>query len=303
MVEPGMTKEALLAWFEDFVGGYDWVGTGSVAAGREEERSAAPFLDAIRIILSAPTPAVTDEQVEAMAELIAWHEKEAADALGCKRRARGGHAIWQRQADHHARAAETLRAALSALQAPGETRVMLDENGHPLSLGEAAVAHEYLTARGVPWKGLSLMGRIAVALQAPAEGGGAPIDMVLFCPKCGMQHIDEADPYDMTYVEGGPGAWTNPPHRSHLCHGCGYIWRPADVPTNGVAAIKTKGKNDSPALPPAEASREGWRPSEEALIAGAQAMDASPCMDPLGAFEDGVKAMIAASPPLPTGEG
>lgn len=37
-------------------------------------------------------------------------------------------------------------------------------------------------------------------------------------------------------------------HRSHLCHGCGHIWRPADVPTNGVAAVKTKGKADSPTV-------------------------------------------------------
>lgn len=63
----------------------------------------------------------------------------------------------------------------------------------------------------------------------------APVDMVLYCPECGLQHIDE------------PGEhWTNPPHRSHLCHRCGHTWRPADVPTNGVAAIKTKGRKDTP---------------------------------------------------------
>lgn len=61
-----------------------------------------------------------------------------------------------------------------------------------------------------------------------------PIDMVLYCPACGVQHIDAPEP-----------GWSNPPHRSHRCHGCGHIWRPADVPTNGVAAVKTKGKNDS----------------------------------------------------------
>lgn len=41
-----------------------------------------------------------------------------------------------------------------------------------------------------------------------------------------------------------------PIHRSHLCRpedgGCGHIWRPADVPTNGVKAVKTVGKADSP---------------------------------------------------------
>jgi hypothetical protein len=83
--------------------------------------------------------------------------------------------------------------------------------------------------------------------------------MVLFCPACGKQHIDapknctvhDCHFYSVCYAEanGQPdqcNRWTNPPHRSHLCAGCGYIWRPADVPTNGVAAIKTKGKNDSP---------------------------------------------------------
>lgn len=43
-----------------------------------------------------------------------------------------------------------------------------------------------------------------------------------------------------------------PSHRSHLCRpedgGCGHIWRPADVPTNGVAAVKTKGKRDDEPL-------------------------------------------------------
>lgn len=62
-----------------------------------------------------------------------------------------------------------------------------------------------------------------------------PIDMVLHCPVCGRQHVDEPD-------ENG---WTNPPHRSHLCHGCGCIWRPADIPTNGVRAVQTRGKADT----------------------------------------------------------
>lgn len=106
----------------------------------------------------------------------------------------------------------------------------------------------------------------------------APIDMVLHCPACGLQHIDKAiveipdfdsmpdapitgliAPEDMAarhrqYDEWRDANWTNPPHRSHLCHGCGYIWRPADVPTNGVAAVKTKGQADSPMV-----SAEGAR--------------------------------------------
>ena len=60
---------------------------------------------------------------------------------------------------------------------------------------------------------------------------GAPIDMILFCPSCGLQHVDAPDP------KGTREAWTNPPHRSHLCQGCGHLWKPADVATNGVAEL------------------------------------------------------------------
>lgn len=62
----------------------------------------------------------------------------------------------------------------------------------------------------------------------------APIDMLLWCPRCHTKHVDEAS-------EG----WDNPPHRSHLCHACGCIWRPADVPTNGVHTITSAGKADN----------------------------------------------------------
>lgn len=67
-------------------------------------------------------------------------------------------------------------------------------------------------------------------ISEPAPG---VVNMILHCPKCGLQHVDAPD-----------GEWTNPPHRSHLCHGCGCIWRPADVPTNGVKQIETEGRAD-----------------------------------------------------------
>lgn len=55
-------------------------------------------------------------------------------------------------------------------------------------------------------------------------------------------------PAERNPVPGSPRV-AGPVHRSHLCRpedgGCGHIWRPADVPTNGVDAIKTKGKADS----------------------------------------------------------
>lgn len=99
-------------------------------------------------------------------------------------------------------------------------------------------------APGGPATGISLSGQ-GVGSQ---EGFSAPIDMVLHCPSCGLQHIDE--PEQSVDVDGySPRIdWGNPPHRSHLCHGCGHIWRPADVPTNGVKAVQTRGKADSPVI-------------------------------------------------------
>lgn len=108
---------------------------------------------------------------------------------------------------------------------------------------------------------------------AQADSQSAPIDMVLHCPKCGLQHVDAADP-PITVLEAtlranplsmpAPQRWSNPPHRSHLCHGCGHIWRPADAPTNGVAAVKTMGKADSPiaARAPADSVLEDAAPSK-----------------------------------------
>lgn len=74
-----------------------------------------------------------------------------------------------------------------------------------------------------------------------------PIPMLLFCPKCGTQHIDAPEDHE---IDKGSHVdivldWANPPHKSHLCHTCGNIWRPADIETTGVASIKTKGKADT----------------------------------------------------------
>jgi len=61
-----------------------------------------------------------------------------------------------------------------------------------------------------------------------------PIDIILHCPNCGLQHIDTPK-----------GEWINPPHRSHLCEWCETVWRPSDECTNGVAFIQTRGTLDT----------------------------------------------------------
>ena len=93
-----------------------------------------------------------------------------------------------------------------------------------------------------------------------------PLDMLLYCPSCGKQHVDEEDmepckeecqyAKDLSmqgskcdgpcvYMMEGSPRWTNPPHRSHLCHFCGCVWRPADFPTNGVLLVNTVGEKDT----------------------------------------------------------
>ena len=118
---------------------------------------------------------------------------------------------------------------------------------------------------------LSLIRRLADGTEYRAEYRQhavsiEPIDVMLFCPKCGELHVDRATPevcetcghmehmHDLTVSSlccSQPAceclafkAWLNPPHKSHRCGNCNFVWRPADVPTNGVAHAKTKGEND-----------------------------------------------------------
>lgn len=131
-----------------------------------------------------------------------------------------------------------------------------DDQGFLLQRVALGDDYQDLRTQG-PWEAWQV--RSALASRA------APIDMVLFCPECGMQHID-APESEQRAVMGNASVlmkagWTNPPHRSHLCAGCGHIWRPADVPTNGVRAVKTKGKADS-----AFASRAALKASGDAAL-------------------------------------
>lgn len=99
-----------------------------------------------------------------------------------------------------------------------------------------------------------------------------PIPMVLYCPACGAQHIDKADPLCENTAGcafgahgpngetqcgycGSPPPWSNPPHRSHECQKCHFTFRPADVPTTGVERIETKGKLDGTYVTPVEQGR------------------------------------------------
>jgi predicted house-cleaning noncanonical NTP pyrophosphatase (MazG superfamily) len=56
-----------------------------------------------------------------------------------------------------------------------------------------------------------------------------PVPSILLCPKCNTQHIDK-DVWATTRV-----------HRTHLCEGCGAIWRPYAYATVGVEALLPAG--------------------------------------------------------------
>lgn len=125
-----------------------------------------------------------------------------------------------------------------------------------------------------------------------------PVPMILWCPRCAVQHIDAAEDHkpecnalqkpEVIQTNSGPMAvgphkiedpctcdrWTNPPHRSHLCAYCGHVWRPADVPTNGVREILTVGEKDNPApvrgvidkLARFDKPRPRWRHKERNVV-------------------------------------
>ncbi|CAB3753955.1 hypothetical protein [Paraburkholderia humisilvae] len=93
--------------------------------------------------------------------------------------------------------------------------------------------------KGVPLRNREALERAIAALEC-SELDAVPIPMLLFCPKCGLQHVDAAEP-----ARVGESVWDKPPHRSHRCHACATVWRPADVPTVGVASIGTTGQADN----------------------------------------------------------
>jgi hypothetical protein len=77
--------------------------------------------------------------------------------------------------------------------------------------GERATAHENIVA-------------VQKKLNAVTEASKAPVRMLLWCPMCGARHVDA-------------GVYATIPHHTHACQSCGVVWRPAIVPTVGVAFL------------------------------------------------------------------
>lgn len=64
----------------------------------------------------------------------------------------------------------------------------------------------------------------AFGVKEPAQEEAKPVPMLLWCPACGERHIDA-------------GEFAVKPHHTHACQECGMVWRPALVPTCGVAFL------------------------------------------------------------------
>lgn len=129
--------------------------------------------------------------------------------------------------------------------------------GQPIRFALGMGAHDRLNGRQIAeakqWA--TTTGSTTAEFHKVPAAPAVPVDMVLHCPACGLQHIDAPDPWVAKYGEElckakGFSLWTNPPHKSHLCRGCGHVWRPADVATAGVKAVSTKGKEDGPIKEP-----------------------------------------------------
>jgi hypothetical protein len=128
---------------------------------------------------------------------------------------------------------DTEHRPIPALQDEAAAREVLAAEMQKCSMPHAAEI-DYIARGDKPIPEHWLTAAIIRAMLKFGRPPEQPIDMLLFCPKCGAQHIDEPE-----------GDWDNPPHRSHLCHACRTIWRPADVPTNGVVAISSIGNADT----------------------------------------------------------
>ncbi len=117
---------------------------------------------------------------------------------------------------------------------PGEEeRLMAELSGRRSHLQIIVSRRKYLQALAaglqsgkgaefqVPWPD-ALMYLSAEIICRAALKALEPVPVVIHCPKCGKQHIDE-------------GEWATRPHKTHQCQYCKFEWRPQDYSTLGVA--------------------------------------------------------------------
>lgn len=85
-------------------------------------------------------------------------------------------------------------------------------------------------------------GPMHAAVTAALDALTRPIPLILDCPFCHSQHVDE-----------GPKG--SVPHRTHACQHCGRLWAPAVVPTVGVRFLPGCRNDEDVESPQSEDSR------------------------------------------------
>lgn len=71
--------------------------------------------------------------------------------------------------------------------------------------------------------GLGVRTDILTRIKGLIERGVEPVEMLINCPRCSMQHL--CDPHEKV------------PHLAHACLGCKLTFRPANIGTVGVAEL------------------------------------------------------------------
>lgn len=76
---------------------------------------------------------------------------------------------------------------------------------------------------------------MTVTISDPPVAAKPPVPSILYCPTCGLQHVDQLEPE--TQID-----WSARPHKTHLCvkdrGGCGSLWTPAEYATVGVERLE-----------------------------------------------------------------
>ncbi len=136
---------------------------------------------------------------------------------------------------------ELLGARADAAKQFEERMALVDLLGRIVKYAREDRAHTPGTTRLA--RALAEAEKLLSATAAPA----APVRVHTWCPKCDLKHIDALD--EATGID-----WATRPHKTHLCLGCGHLWKPHDYATVGVAAPAAETEATAEALTP-----EPWR--------------------------------------------
>ena len=111
--------------------------------------------------------------------------------------------------------------------------------------------------------------------------------MILHCPECRARHVDA-------------GEFAMKPHHTHACQGCGFVWRPAIIPTVGVQFLPGLKDEKSPAAAPSATKASGGTltvyPTAKAAYADeVERMRSSPTTERCRAARDRDLALVGAA--------